>query len=156
VAGFPKSFKIFAYGNGRKRSAVIVNNNNIDAVAIKQASDEDATLIEISYKGLNFYGASLYFANERDIERDIRKVEEIKELTRGKGLILSIDSNSRSQLWHDMYTSQRGKTLEEFIITSDLLLMNEATGIPTFETIRGRSWIDLTLCNNVLAQNTRR
>jgi hypothetical protein len=64
VAGFPKSFKIFAYGNGRKRSAVIVNNNNIDAVTIKQASDEDATLIEISYKSLNFYGASLYFATE--------------------------------------------------------------------------------------------
>jgi len=49
VAGFPKSFKIFAYGNGRKRSAVILNKNNIDAVAIKQASDEDATLIEICY-----------------------------------------------------------------------------------------------------------
>jgi len=44
VAGFPKSFKIFAYGNDRNRSAVIVNNNNkIDAVAIKQVSDEDAT-----------------------------------------------------------------------------------------------------------------
>jgi hypothetical protein len=62
VVGFPKSFKIFAYGNGRKRSAVILNKNNIDAVAIKQASDEDATLIEICYKGLNFYGTSLYFA----------------------------------------------------------------------------------------------
>jgi hypothetical protein len=34
--------------------------------------------------------------------------------------------------------------------------MNEASGIPTFETIRGRSWIDLTLCNNILAQNTGR
>jgi hypothetical protein len=56
-------------------------------------------------------------------------------------------------LWDDTYTNQRGKTLEEFIITSNLLLMNEATGIPTFETIRGRSWSDLTLCY-ILAQNT--
>ena len=32
--------------------------------------------------------------------------------------------------------------------------MNEATGTPTFETMRGRSWIDLTLCNNVLVQKT--
>jgi len=156
VAGFPKSFKIFAHGNGRKRSAVIVNNNSVDAVAIQQVSDEDTTLIEIRYKGLNFYGASIYFAIDRDTERDIRKVEEIKELTRGKGLILSIDSNSRSKLWHDTYTNQRGKTLEEFIITGDLFLRNEETGIPTFETVRGRSWIDLTLCNNILAQNTRR
>jgi len=137
VAGFPKSFKIFAHGDSRKRSAVIVNNNSVDAVAIQQVSDEDTMLIEIRYKGLNFYRASLYFATVRDIERDIRKVEEIKELTRGKGLILSTDSNSRSKLWHDTYTNQRGKTLEEFIITSDLFLRNEETGIPTFETIRG-------------------
>ena len=156
MVGFPKSFKIFAYGNARKRSAVIVNNNNVDAVAIKQVLDEDATLTEIRYKVLNFYGDSLYFAIDRNTERDTGKVEEIKELTRGKGLILSIDSNSRIKLWHDKYTNQRGKTLEEFIITNNLLLRNKATGIPTFETIRGCSWSDLTLCNNILTQNTRR
>jgi len=55
-----------------------------------------------------------------------------------------------------MHTNQQGKNLEELIITSDLFLMNEATDIPTFETIRGRSWIDLTLCSNILAQKTRR
>jgi hypothetical protein len=78
------------------------------------------------------------------------------ELTKGNGLILSIDSNSRSKLWHDKYTNQRGKILEEFIITSDLVIMNEAIEIPTFETARGHSWIDLTLCNNRIAQNIRR
>jgi len=30
--------------------------------------------------------------------------------------------------------------------------MNVRTNIPTFETIRGRSWTDLTLCKNILAQ----
>ena len=59
MAGFPKSFRVFAYGNGRKRAAVIVNNNTIDAVAVKQVSDEDAILMEFRYKGLRFYGASL-------------------------------------------------------------------------------------------------
>ena len=123
----------------QKENCRIVNSNNTDAVAIKQVSDEDATLVEISFKGLNFYGASLYFAINRDIERDIGKVGEIIELSRGKGLILSIDSNSRGKLSHDTNTNQRGKTLEEFVITSDLLLLNETSGIPTFETIRGRS-----------------
>jgi len=84
----------------------------------------------------------------------LKQWEEIIQLTKGKGLILSIDSNSRSKLWFDMNTNQRGKSLEEFIITSDILLMNEAAGIPTFETIRGRSWINLTLRNNILARKT--
>ena len=153
MAGFPEPFRIFAYGNGRNRAAVIVNNNKIDAIAVKQVSDEDASLIEFSCKGLKFYGASLYFAIDLDMGRDIGKVEEIRKLTRGKVLIISIDSNSRSKLWHDTQTNQRCKNMGEFIITSDLFLMNEETVIPTFETFRGRSWIDLTLCNNILVQN---
>jgi hypothetical protein len=142
VVGFLKYFKISACGNGRKRTAVIVNNNNnIDAVAIKHVSDEDAILIEIGCKGLSFYGASLSFVTDQDIERDIGKVEEIIKLTKGKGLILSIDSNPRSKLWHSKYMNQRGKILENFIITSDLVITNEATGIPTFETTRGHGLI---------------
>ena len=112
--------------------------------------------MEFSYKNLKFYGASVYFDIEVEIERYIGKVEQIIELAKGKGLILAIDSNARNKLWHDINTNQRGKTLEDFLITSDLHLMNEATSIPTFENIRGRSWIDLTLCNNILAQSTRR
>jgi hypothetical protein len=46
--------------------------------------------------------------------------------------------------------------MEEFIITSILLLMNEPADIPTSETIRCRSWTDLTICNIVPTQNTRR
>jgi len=37
----------------------------------------------------------------------------------------------------------------------DLLIISEATDIPKFETNTGRSWIDLTLSNNILAQKTR-
>jgi hypothetical protein len=33
--------------------------------------------------------------------------------------------------------------------------MNEERGIASFETIRGWSWIDLTLYNNILAQKLR-
>jgi hypothetical protein len=70
LAGFPKSFRIFAHGGGRKRSAIIINNNT-DAIAIMQLSYEDATLLELRLGDLNFYGASLYFPIDRDIERDI-------------------------------------------------------------------------------------
>ena len=69
VAGFAKSFRIFAHDNGRKRSAIIVDKKKIDAIAIRQVSDEDATLIELSYSGLNFYGASLYSPIDRENER---------------------------------------------------------------------------------------
>ena len=151
VAGFPKSYKIFSSGNGRKRSAIILTNDSIDGIAINQISDEDAIVLEFSYKKLKFYGTSMYFDIERDIKMDIERVERIMNYTKGNGLIIAIDSNARSKLWYDISTNQRGKTLEDFVTTSELFLMNEPTGIPTFETIRGRSWIDLTLCNGKIA-----
>jgi hypothetical protein len=46
--------------------------------------------------------------------------------------------------------------MEEYIITRDLHIINTETGIPSFETNRGRSWIDLTLCNSKLTQNVSR
>ena len=45
--------------------------------------------------------------------------------------------------------------MEEYI-TRDIHIINTETGIPSFETNRGRSWIDLTLCNRKLIQNIRR
>ena len=101
VAGFPKGFKIFTSGNGRKRSAIIVNNNDIDVIAITQASHEDAILTEFRYQGLKFYGASLYLPIDRDIERDLGTMEEIIRLTKGEGLLLALDSNARSKIWSD-------------------------------------------------------
>ena len=45
--------------------------------------------------------------------------------------------------------------MEGFIITRDLLLMNVDSEIPTFQGSRGRTCIDLTLCNSTLAQKMR-
>jgi hypothetical protein len=155
VAGFPKSFRIFAHGSNRKRSPIIVNNNQVDVIAIAQVSHEDGILTEFRYGGLTFYGASLYLPIDQDIERDLETIEDILQLTKGGGLTLAIDSNARSKLWSDTCTNTRERALEEFIITRDLLIINEATDIPTFQTNRGQSWIDLTLSNNILAQKTR-
>jgi hypothetical protein len=152
VAGFPKGFKIFTRGSDRKRSTIIINNNNIDVIAITQASHEDAILTKFRSEGIKFYGASLYFPIDRDIERDVGTIEDIIWLTKGEGLLLTIDSNARSKIWSDTYTNARGTALEEYIITRDLLIMNEDSDVPMFESSRGRGWIDLTLCNSTIAQ----
>ena len=111
MAGFPKGFKIYSHGGGRKRAAIIINNNEVDAITITQGSHEDAILTEIRHKGLRLFGASLYLPIDRDIERDIDTIENIHQFTKGEGLILAIDSNARSRLWFDKYTNARGRTL---------------------------------------------
>lgn len=76
--------------------------------------------------------------------------------TKWDGVILATNSNARSKLWFDVCTNTRGTASEEYIITRDLHIINEVNDKPMFETIRGCSWIDLTLCNNILAHKIRR
>jgi hypothetical protein len=45
-------------GNGRKRSALLENNKEIDAVLITQISDEDCIVAEISYRNTKFHEIS--------------------------------------------------------------------------------------------------
>jgi hypothetical protein len=156
VAGFPKGLKIHTQGEGRIRAAILINNYEIDAITITQGSNEDAVLTEIRYKGLRVFGASIYMPIDRDINTDINTLENILQYTMGEGLLLAMDSNARSKLWHDKQTNARGRTLEEYIIAKDLHIINAETGVPTFETIRGRSWIDLTLANDKLSRNTEK
>jgi hypothetical protein len=136
VVGFPKSFKIYTCGQNRIRSAIITNNNDLDVIAITQASHEDAMLTVIRHKDFKFYAASLYLPIDREIEQDLATIEEIIRLTKGEGLLLALDSNARSKIWSDMYTNARGKSMEEYIITRDLLILNEDYEVPTFESSR--------------------
>jgi len=155
VAGCPKQFKIFTCSWDRIRSAIIVNNNDLDVITTTQASHEDAILTEFRYEGLKFYGASLYLPIDRDIQRDLGTIEKIIRLTKGEGLLPALDSNARCKIWSDTHTNASGRVLEEYIITRDLLIMNMDSEVPMSENSRGRSWIDLTLRNSTLAQKMR-
>jgi len=43
----------------------------------------------------------------------VDKIEEILEFTKGNGLVIVVDNNSRSVEWHDSQTNQRGEIMEE-------------------------------------------
>ena len=70
------------------------------------------------------------------------------KFTKGKKLLLAIDSNSRLTTWHDIKTNPRGKALEEFLTYNQLHIMNEDSTRTTFQSTRGSSNIDLTIANN--------
>jgi len=55
LAGIPKSLRTYVSGNGRKRSALLVNNKEIDVVPITQLSDENCVVTEIIYGNTKFY-----------------------------------------------------------------------------------------------------
>jgi hypothetical protein len=42
----PRRLKIYTAGEGKHRVAIVVYNNQLDAILIKQLSDEDAVALE--------------------------------------------------------------------------------------------------------------
>jgi hypothetical protein len=57
--GLPRSYKVFASGEGRKRAAIVINNK--DTILITQLSDEDAVVLETKVDNVTLITASTYF-----------------------------------------------------------------------------------------------
>ena len=59
----------------------------------------------------------MYLDITKEIEKELDKIEEILEFTKGNGFVIAVDSNSRSSARHDSQTNKRGNILEEYIIS---------------------------------------
>ena len=90
----------------------------------------------------------MYLDITKEIERELHKIEQILEFTKGTGLLITIGSNSRSTAWHDSEINQRGKTLEEYIISKNLYIMKAERDFTTFQNKRRSSYVDLNIVNN--------
>ncbi|CAH1384129.1 unnamed protein product, partial [Tenebrio molitor] len=63
--------------------------------------------------------------------------------------------NTRSTIWHDTISDRKSPLLEEFILTNDLHIQNEAGNPATFQTVNGSSNIDLTLSSTDCSYSSR-
>ena len=74
IVDIPKKYKLFAPGVGRSRAAILVTNNQIGTLLIKQLSDEDTILLEVLYDNVNIIYASMYLDITEQIENDLMKM----------------------------------------------------------------------------------
>lgn len=145
VAGISGTYRVFFWGNMRKRAAIILCNKSIDAVMLSQISDEDSVVVELVKGSLRFCAVSMYLDITEDINIDLSKIDAMLSFSEGTDLLIAMDSNARSSMWHDTITNNRGRDLEDYLSAHGLFVMNENRDITTFENSRGRSNVDLTI-----------
>jgi hypothetical protein len=150
MAGLTKSHRNYISLDDKSRAAILITNNKIDAVLITQLSNPDCVLLELRYNNTRFFTASMYFDITKETKSELNKIDEILEFTKGNGLVIAVDSNSRSTECHDIQTNKRGKIMEEYIISRSLYITNEESEQTTFQNRQGSSNIDLTIVNNLL------
>jgi hypothetical protein len=110
----------------------------VDATLITQLSDEDIITLEITSGDTTIILASMYFDRQKPLEHDLTKVDAILQHAKRVGAIIAMGSNARSS-WHDKTTNNRGKYLEDYIISKQLHIMNEPSANTTFESRIGKS-----------------
>jgi len=86
IGGIPRFYTVLTSGEGKKRAAIVINNKHIDAILLKQLSDEDAIVMEIRVGGVTLVVASMYFDITQPIDEDLKKCKQLlhtlKELGR--------------------------------------------------------------------------
>ena len=68
------------------------------------------------------------------------------------GVIIAMDSNAHSDLYSDVESDERGQHLEEFILRHSLHVVNSGW-VPTFQTVRASSIIDVTMVRGATVRN---
>ena len=117
VVGVTKRYRTFTSSVGRCRTATVVTNNQIDALLIQKATDKDRVVVELILGKIKFYTANLYLDITEKLDDDINSINDILQIAKTSGILITIDSNSRSRIWFDKITNGRGKKLEEFLIS---------------------------------------
>jgi hypothetical protein len=65
----------------------------------------------------------MYFDIGQQIEVESAKIEATLQHAKGAGVLIAIDSNSRSGSWNDSTIKASARELEEFLINKELQIM---------------------------------
>lgn len=141
---------------GTRVRSCIVTSKSLQAWVLHQFSDEDTTAIAIrvthgSRKEL-LYMASVYMPYDSLEPQPSQKVLQLVNYceARGERLILGCDTISHHIMWGSTNGNDRGRSLSEYILGTDLQILNEGN-THTFETANCSEVIDVTFgSTNVL------
>lgn len=70
-----------------------------------------------------------------------------------KPLLIAGDLNAHHEAWGGDVTDARGEDLLEWCVSNGLTIVNDNNSTPTFDCNRGKSWIDVTITNNMNITN---
>jgi hypothetical protein len=153
TTGITRTYRICISYEEKSHATIIIANDNMDAVIIKQLCNRDNAILKLRYKSTRILTASMYLDINEGIDNKMTEIDEILQHSKGSGILIAMDSNSRSMVWHDNLTNSRGKKLQEYLISRDLHIMNEESKFTTFQSCRGSRNIELTIINNWLLKN---
>lgn len=138
----------------RAPRAALIFRKGLPFMALNQFVTEDlvAASLDLNISGVEhkMVIVSSYHHYENAVVSDV--LQRLIEFCRkgGRQLIFGCDANAHNQNWGGEKTDKRGEEMQDFVVENDLTILN--TGFkPTYCTARSKSFIDLTIVTNFIA-----
>lgn len=134
------------------RSIIAVFGRNMDVLALRDLSDSFIVVAQLSLTAtLRVYVLSVYIPpTAEDLAFTNRLNFILGTLDTRFPIILGGDINGQSPIWHAGCANARGSSMAELFSSWDLFTLNEASYGPTFSTVNGTSFIDVTAVSSAL------
>lgn len=152
LIGFPIKHRIIAAAAGAK-TAIIIHKASIGVLPVRVR--QSLIAVVITWQKEKILVLNGYAAPREDINDTVQEIEEVLHTVSYEKVILAGDFNAKSTVRGGSKTDDRGKTLSEFIIARNWYIQNDANSLPTFQTVNGKSWIDLTIITPNLIQEVQ-
>lgn len=158
ITEFPNTVQIIANAKNPK-SAIINLNKNIVMVEITQFTDEWVTCVELLTESGKIIIVNVYCQFCLEIDQFLIKIENIIQSFPGYKILLSMDANAKSPMWHSNVATatardrRRGELLEDLIMTRNLIIQNTEGEPSTYKNSAGAETnIDVTLTTSNLSR----
>ena len=129
----------------KPRACILAKGVNV--VPLLELSSRDLIVISTDLKGIGkLVMGSAYFPydSETNPPEEVHILAEYCKV-RGLPLVLGCDANAHHTVWGSTDTNSRGNDLLEYVITTDLDILNTGN-TPTFHNSVREEVIDITLC----------
>lgn len=125
--------------------AVVIKNENIEIFHIAHVDTAHIICFQVISDTEEFYIINVYCQFSLPLDPILKTIEEIISKLSINKVIIAMDANAKSEMWFSGETDDKGKDLEDFIMTNNLYTLNKPKNPPTFSTGYGELNIDVTL-----------
>lgn len=150
VRGLSNAGNIIEIVSDERQRACVWVRKDLNTFLLKQFSCRDIVTIELKYKMNGTDKKVIISSHYCDIDLEIpsTKLSQLIEhcISNNKSILLGCDANSHHLAWGSKDSNPRGEKLYEFLVASDLRLLNRGSR-PTFFNRVSETIIDITFCS---------
>lgn len=131
------------YSSISNNCQIVILNTNLQHIQVQK--NNHSIFINVTIQEETITIGSQYTPPSADLQEDLHDWSFIKG--KSKNFILLGDLNAHSELWGYDNENERGQHLINHLNQHRLMVLNDPTSKPTFETTHLRGWPDVTLAS---------